>query len=67
MGQKVDFVYLIATVPSKKAAAPLPLFYGCRYLRTLSFLLREDYITSATGLTGYFGHLKAWDVAVRLP
>ena len=32
------------------------------YLRTLSFLLREDYITSATGLTGYFGHLKAWDV-----
>lgn len=33
------------------------------YLRTLSFLLREDYITSATGLTGYFGHLKAWDVA----
>ena len=33
------------------------------YLRTLSFLLREDYITSTTGLTGYFGHLKAWDVA----
>ena len=33
------------------------------YLYTLSFLLREDYITSATGLTGYFGHLKAWDVA----
>ena len=33
------------------------------YLRTLSFLLREDYVTSATGLTGYFGHLKAWDVA----
>lgn len=33
------------------------------YLRTLSFLLREDYITSGTGLTGYFGHLKAWDVA----
>ena len=33
------------------------------YLYTLSFLLREDYITSVTGLTGYFGHLKAWDVA----
>lgn len=33
------------------------------YLRTLSFLLREDYLSVATGLTGYFGHLKAWDVA----
>lgn len=32
------------------------------YLRTISFLLREDYLTAATGLTGYFGLLKAWDV-----
>ena len=41
MGQKVDFVCLVATMPGrhsgdqvhkvKKSAAPLLLFYGCRY------------------------------------
>ena len=34
------------------------------YLNVLNTVLREDYVSTSIGMTGYFGIAKAWDTFV---